>query len=119
LIYLSSVATADQITAPKYIVGAIPDFEPVTSAEVTVREIAKNVFAKDKGVFLDMCYKPRWTTLLGIARDSGWQTVEGVVAMMGQGFVQISIWSGLTRDSIPDEAISKLVVEEIDRKTGL
>jgi quinate dehydrogenase len=120
LIHLSSVARADQIPSPKYIVGAIPDFPPATPAEVTVREIAKSVFAKEvKGVFLDMCYKPRWTTLLGIAEDNGWQTVEGIQAMLGQGFAQVSIWSGLPRESIPDEAISKVVFEEVDLKTQL
>ena len=118
LIHLSSVAAADKISAPKFVVGAIPDFPPATAAEVTVREIATNIFAKEgKGVFLDMCYKPRWTTLLDIADKSGWKTVDGIHAMIGQGLAQISIWSGLKRDEIPDEAISKLVREEVDRKT--
>ena len=117
LIHLSSVAEADKIGAPKYIVGAIPDFAPSTPAEVTVREIATNVFGKtEKGVFLDMCYKPRWTTLLGIAKENGWKTVDGVEAMIGQGLAQISIWSGMKREDIPYEAVSKLVRKEVDRK---
>ena len=63
-----------------------------------------------------MCYKPRWTTLLGIAKENGWQTVDGVEAMIGQGLAQISIWSGMKREDIPYEAVSKLVREEVDRK---
>jgi quinate dehydrogenase len=114
LIHLSSVAAADGIAAPRYIVGAIPEFPPTTAAEVTVREIAKNVFGKpEKGVFLDMCYKPRFTTLLQIAGKNGWDTVDGVEAMIGQGLAQISIWSGLKRSDIPTEAISKLVRERV------
>jgi len=117
MIHLSSVATADKISAPKFIVGAIPDFPPATPAEATVREIATNVFAKDdKGVFLDMCYKPRWTTLLNIADKNGWKTVDGIQAMIGQGLAQVSIWSGIKRDEIPDEEISRLVREEVARK---
>lgn len=117
LIHISSVAAADQILTPKFAVGAIPDFPPTTPAEVTVREIATNVFAKEvKGIFLDMCYKPRWTTLLNIADKSGWKTVDGIQAMIGQGLAQVSIWSGIKRDEIPDEVISKLVREEVDRK---
>lgn len=117
LIHLSSVAQADKIDAPKYIVGAIPDFPPTTPAEVTVREIATNVFRKEpKGVFLDMCYKPRWTTLLGIAQESGWETVDGIEAMISQGLAQISIWSGLSRSEFPDITISKLVREEVESK---
>jgi quinate dehydrogenase len=117
LIHLSSVTAADKISAPKFVVGAIPDFPPATAAEVAVREIATNIFAKEgKGVFLDMCYKPRWTTLLDTADKNGWKTVDGIQAMIGQGLAQISIWSGLKRDEIPDEAISKLVREEVDRR---
>jgi quinate dehydrogenase len=114
LIHLSSVAAADKIATPKYIVGAIPEFPPTTSAEVTVREIATNVFEKpEKGVFLDMCYKPRLTTLLQIAAKNGWNTVDGVEAMIGQGLAQISIWSGLKRSDIPTATISKLVRERV------
>jgi quinate dehydrogenase len=117
LIHLSSVAQADKIEAPNYIVGAIPDFPPTTPAEITVREIATNVFRKEpKGVFLDMCYKPRWTTLLGIAQESGWETVDGIEAMISQGLAQISIWSGLSRSEFPDITISKLVREEVESK---
>ena len=108
---------ADKVAAPKYIVGAIPDFPPSTHAEVTVREIATSVFGKkEKGVFLDMCYKPTWTSLLEIAKENGWQTVDGIEAMLGQGLAQISIWSGLKKDDFPKEAISKLVREEVDRR---
>ena len=117
LVHLSSVALADKIAAPKYIVGAIPDFPPSTPAEFTVREIAKNVFGKDfKGVFLDMCYKPVWTSLLGIAKENGWQTVDGIEAMIGQGMAQVSLWSGLKNDRIPHETISKLVRDEVERR---
>ena len=117
LIHLSSVAMADRIATPKYIVGAIPDFPPSTPGEVAVRKIVINVFGKEaKGVFLDMCYKPTWTSLLGIAKENGWQTVDGIEAMLGQGLAQISIWSGLNKDDFPKEAISKLVREEVDRR---
>ena len=117
LAHLSSVEAADRISAPKFIVGAIPDFAPATPAEITVREIAKNVFGKqEKGVFLDMCYKPRWTALLGIASDNNWQTVDGVEAMIGQGLAQIAIWSGLKREEILDETVAKFLREELDRK---
>ena len=116
LIHLSSIAEADQIPTPKYVVGAIPDFAPSTEGEVTVRQIATNVFGKkEKGVFLDMCYKPLWTTLLGIAEENGWQTVDGVEAMIGQGLAQISIWSGRKREDIPTEVVSKLVRDEVER----
>ena len=120
LIHLSSVAEADKIEAPRYIVGAIPDFPPLSPAEVTVREIATNVFGKEsKGVFLDMCYKPRWTTLLGIAKEKGWETVDGIEAMISQGLAQISIWSGLSRSEFPDVAVSKLLRDEVERKSQL
>jgi quinate dehydrogenase len=118
LIHLSSVGMADKITAPRYIVGAIPDFPPSTPAEVTVREIVKNVLNKPgKGILLDMCYKPVFTHILAMAKDSGWQIVDGIQAMIGQGMAQVSIWSGLQKESIPTEAVSKLVREEVERKS--
>ena len=118
LIHLSAVAEADGIATPRYIVGAIPDLPRSTAAEVTVREIVKSVFGKkEKGIFLDMCYKPRWTSLLQIAKENGWQTVDGIEAMIGQGIAQISIWSGFDKETIPQEAISKLVRQEVHRKS--
>jgi len=118
LIHLSSGEAAQRIDAPRYIVGAIPDFVPQTRSEIRVREIATTIFKKDeKGVFLDMCYKPRWTQLLEIAKQNGWQTVEGVEAMLGQGIAQISIWSGIKKDKIPVGKLSELLRKEVDRKS--
>jgi quinate dehydrogenase len=117
LIHLSSAEAAEKIDAPRYIVGAIPDFVPQTPAEILVRKIATTVFKKsEKGVFLDMCYKPRWTQLLEIARQNDWQTVEGLEAMLGQGIAQISIWSRIEKDKIPSVELGELVRKEVDRK---
>jgi len=118
LIHLSSLVAAERVDGPRYIVGAIPDFIPQTASEKLVREIATTVFGKiEKGVFLDMCYKPRWTQLLEIARQNGWQTVEGLEAMIGQGIAQISIWSGIEKENIPSEKLGELVRQEVDRKS--
>ena len=48
------------------------------------------------GLCVDMSYKPRVTTLMGIAgRQEGWMTAGGLDALLEQGLIQYKIWTGL------------------------
>ncbi|KAF8316183.1 Aminoacid dehydrogenase-like protein [Clavulina sp. PMI_390] len=95
------------------IVGAIPAISPKTPAERSVYTIATSVFTipytltpptpstpLPEGVlplpttrlFLEMAYKPRQTPMLKIATALGWDTLDGIQAMIEQGLAQERMW---------------------------
>ncbi|PYH87760.1 3-dehydroshikimate dehydratase [Aspergillus ellipticus CBS 707.79] len=91
--------TADQVAAlpasPYYIVGTVPDAEPSTPEEIEVHQIVNTFLSSpNKGVLLDMCFKPRKTRFLKAALSHGWTTVEGTeLAQIGQaGFTGVEIF---------------------------
>jgi quinate dehydrogenase len=49
---------------------------------------------KEKGVFLDMCFKPRVTRQIKLARRYGWRTVEGTEIIGHQIEEQWRLWTG-------------------------
>ncbi|PYH79478.1 shikimate 5-dehydrogenase [Aspergillus uvarum CBS 121591] len=95
---------------PFYVVGTVPDAEPTTSEEVEVHAIVKAFLAapgqsNEKGVLLDMCFKPRRTRFLKAAERHGWTTVEGTEIIGHQIQEQYRLWCG-------EEASRSLPVEE-------
>ncbi|KAH8701359.1 3-dehydroshikimate dehydratase [Phaeosphaeriaceae sp. PMI808] len=73
LIHVTSVAQAEALEAPFYVVGTVPDFEAKTEEEITAREMLTTFLKKKKkGVLLDMCFKPRNTRILQLGRNNGY-----------------------------------------------
>ncbi|KAL7266201.1 hypothetical protein RUND412_011263 [Rhizina undulata] len=112
----------DVSTLPEffYIVGCIPDIPPVTPAEHAVKALTQKILSRrtGTGVLLDMCYKPRWTTLLGTAEKAGWITVEGIECMIDQGIEQEIFWTGFDPKDMNDVALAELIrkADEIQQK---
>lgn len=89
---------------PVVAVGTIPGDSPIDS---TMREILCTIFHSDassteltavgkKGkVLLEMAYKPAVTSLMQLAGNSGWETVAGLEALVGQGIHQFRLWTGI------------------------
>ncbi|BFZ65363.1 hypothetical protein YB2330_006529 [Saitoella coloradoensis] len=117
--------------APFWVVGCVPDIPPVSDAEKRVRELSQKILAAPlptaltngvsqgkKGVLLDMCYKPRWTTLLQTASASGWECVEGIEAMIEQGVEQVLFWSGRTREECDVDMVAEIIrkADEVGQK---
>ncbi|KAI5474881.1 hypothetical protein MNV49_002303 [Pseudohyphozyma bogoriensis] len=75
-------------------VGAIPSFEPVTEGEKMVYAVAGKIFESRKGAsfFLDMCYKPRHTILIGMAEKQDWVVIGGVEPLIEQALAQDQVW---------------------------
>lgn len=48
----------------------------------------------EKGVLLDMCFKPRRTRTIKLAEGNGWLTVEGTHVIMYQIEEQWRLWAG-------------------------
>lgn len=98
------------------VVGAIPAIAPKTPAERSVYTIVTSVLTIPYSVpavsslstsavnntsnlplpitrlFLDMAYKPRLTPMLRIAAALGWDTIDGIQAMIEQGLAQERMW---------------------------
>ncbi|KAE9380089.1 shikimate [Stipitochalara longipes BDJ] len=93
--HVTSVQQAEELEAPYYIVGTVPDFEAKTEEELNARKIIKTFFGKEeKGVLLDMCYKPRNTRILMMGKDNGWVTVDGTGVIAHQIGEQWRLWAG-------------------------
>ncbi|KAB8277281.1 xylose isomerase-like protein [Aspergillus minisclerotigenes] len=76
IIYVERVEQVAGLPSPYYIVGTVPDAEPSTPDEVEVHQIIGSFLStpQEKGVLLDMCFKPRKTRILQAGQANGWKT---------------------------------------------
>lgn len=98
--------------SPHYGIGTVPDYPPTTDAEITARDtlyVLLNRSNGRKGVFLDMCYKPRKTSNLRAAEKAGWVTGEGVDVVSFQLKEQWRLWAG-------EDASRRIPLEEMVRR---
>lgn len=118
LVHVETVEQARALEGPGAIVACVPDFSPVTEAELQARAVTE-VFLKEKahkGAMLEMCYNPSPFTQLGkLAEDSEWKVILGTEALIWQGIEQDRYWTG--RD--PEDLPVKEVKEEIYRQVAL
>ncbi|KAL4893498.1 xylose isomerase-like protein [Aspergillus ambiguus] len=77
LVHVESAEQVQDLAEPYYIVGTVPDAEPTTPEELEVQRCLSNFLtnAKQKGVLLDMCFKPRNTRMLQAGKRAGWKTL--------------------------------------------
>jgi quinate dehydrogenase len=114
--YISSLTEAQSLPAPAVIVSAIPDFPPKTEAEIQTRAIITELFGKkEKGAILEMCYHPSPNTAVAkIARESGWQIIEGTEAMIWQGLEQDKVWIRRRVSALPVEKVKTVVRAKLE-----
>jgi shikimate-5-dehydrogenase len=92
--------------APEVVIGTIP-------ADKTAEESFAGLFRRERGLCIDMSYKPRDTPLLKVARRHGeWTTVPGVEVLLYQAFDQFRLWTG--REAPRD--VMEQAVEEHERR---
>lgn len=95
IIHIKSPEQARSLKAPHFIVGTVPDFEPQTESEKTVAASLEAFLSQpEKGVLLDMCFKPRRTRIIKSAERNGWLTVEGTHIIGYQIEEQWRLWAG-------------------------
>lgn len=94
IIHIQSVDQAKDLPAPNYIVCCVPDSVPNTASEKMAIKIFDYYLAnaKNRGVFLDMCFKPRVTRKIKLAKAHGWQVVEGTEIIGHQIQEQYRVW---------------------------
>lgn len=116
IIHLRSVEEATSLTGmPYYIVGTVSDFEPQTSAEIEARDILVTILSssREKGVLLDMCFKPRITRTLKVGEQHGWTMVEGtgIIAIRSTSSIGYGVVKRIVRgfpDRKPGECCKRL-----------
>ncbi|KAJ5177984.1 uncharacterized protein N7500_000683 [Penicillium coprophilum] len=97
----------DLLEKPEIIIGTVP-------AETTTEDQFASLFG-DRGLCVDMSYKPRQTPLLTAAQQNqGWDTVTGVEVLLAQAFDQFSLWTGLEP---PRDIMAEAVVVHEERAT--
>ncbi|CAG9990366.1 unnamed protein product [Clonostachys byssicola] len=90
-----------------YGIGTVPDFEPCTETELDARAVFIEILNRQRGVFLDMCYRPRFTRNLKLAREKGWTSGDGGQVVGWQLKAQWEVWAGKDiSDAIP---LSKMI----------
>lgn len=94
LIHLRSPAEAADIGPLLYGVGTVPDFEPITQAEMEARDTFATLLQGTQGVFLDMCYSPWQTRNLALATKYGWVVGHGAEVVAWQLRAQWKLWAG-------------------------
>lgn len=102
IVHIKTLDQAEGASSPYYIVGTVPDLEPKTETEIQVACIMKHFLSRpEKGVLLDMCFKPRRTRMIKLAEQLGWPCVEGTHVIGYQIEEQWRLWAG-------EEACKKL-----------
>ncbi|KAJ4335194.1 hypothetical protein N0V95_008974 [Ascochyta clinopodiicola] len=94
LIHLKEPKEASLVGSVFYGVGTVPDFEPATPAEIKARDVLAALLENGRGVFLDMCYKPRVTRNLRLAQEKGWVVGDGAQVVGWQLKAQWELWAG-------------------------
>ncbi|KAJ5240258.1 hypothetical protein N7468_004877 [Penicillium chermesinum] len=98
IVHVESLEQASQLPSPYYIVGTVPDMEPKSESEKNVASMLEHFLSRgEKGVLLDMCFKPRRTRIIKLAERLGGPTVEGTHVIGYQIHEQYRLWAGEDR----------------------
>ncbi|KAL2069205.1 hypothetical protein VTL71DRAFT_15543 [Oculimacula yallundae] len=114
---------AKELPAPFFVVGTVPDFEPKTEEEIQARAILETFLAKpEKGMLLDMCFKPRNTRTLKLGRSSGWAVVDGTGVIGHQIKEQWRLWAHAGENGnpeVPEEEAWAVLRKAAEESTGI
>lgn len=116
--FVESVEEAERLEGPKVVISAIPDFPPKTEEEIRTRQIIEILLGKEeKGAILEMCYHPSPNTAIaGIAKQSGWQLIEGTEAMIWQGLEQDKVWLRKRVSTLPVEKVKEVIAAKLSKQ---
>jgi quinate dehydrogenase len=121
--HVTSVEEAERLESPYYVVGTVPDFEPKTEEELNSKKIIQSFLGKkQKGVLLDMCYKPRNTRILRTAKENGWVTVDGTGVIAHQIGEQWRLWAGAGEDGkkeVPKDKAWEILRKGAEESTAI
>lgn len=115
LVHVSTAAQAEALEGAGAIVACVPNFPPVSEAEIEARKIIEVFLAKShKGAILEMCYHPTPYTEVGnLAEKAGWQVILGTEAMLYQGFEQDKFWTGRELEELPVKVTKEVIADAL------
>lgn len=121
IVHVTSVDDARALPAPYYVVGTVPDLEPQTAEELAVRGMLEAFLGRpEKGVLLDMCFKPRRTRMIKLAETLGWPTVEGTHVIGYQIEEQWRLWAGEERaEKLDKNGAWRVLLEAAENSPGI
>ncbi|KAB2575252.1 Quinate dehydrogenase [Lasiodiplodia theobromae] len=121
VVHVTSLEQAKALDTPYYVVGTVPDFEPATESELLVKACLEEFLSRpEKGVLLDMCFKPRRTRMIKLAEGLGWFTVEGTHVIGYQIEEQWRLWAGEERvKRLNREGAWKVLLESADASPAI
>ena len=107
---IDSLSTTNVKAPPAIVISTVPghSLTTVQSADGIYLD-PEIVLSAQRGVAIDMAYKPHETALLRLANGKeGWKVVPGVEILCLQGFKQFQLWTG---KAAPKEKIRSAVLE--------
>lgn len=112
---------AQGLETPYYVVGTVPDLEPKTAEELAVKANLEEFLSRpEKGVLLDMCFKPRRTRMMKLAEKKGWPAVEGTHVIGYQIEEQWRLWAGPEKSAKLDkEGAWKVLLQAAESSPGI
>lgn len=116
LIHVRDEAHAKTLEKPAVIVSAVPNYPPVTEAEIEARKCVEVMLSNPaKGAsLLEMCYAPTIDTMITrLATSHGWQVIPGTEAMIWQGLEQDMFWTGKSIAEMPVAKVKDVVHEAL------
>ncbi|GAM90021.1 hypothetical protein ANO11243_080610 [Dothideomycetidae sp. 11243] len=125
IVHVRTEEQAKGLATPYYVVGTVPDFEPTTTEERAVTaSLAEFLSRPEKGVLLDMCFKPRRTRMIKLAESRGWPTVEGTHVIGYQIEEQYRLWTSAgerskTEGAMDKDGAWKVLMEQAEKSPGI
>ncbi|KAI1071936.1 hypothetical protein LB507_005522 [Fusarium sp. FIESC RH6] len=112
---------AQSLETPYYVVGSVPDLEPKSPEELAVKaSLEEFLYRPEKGVLLDMCFKPRRTRMIKLAEEKGWFAVEGTHVIGYQIEEQWKLWAGPEKvKKLDKEGAWKVLMDGAESSAGI
>ena len=121
--HVKTVERAQGLRSPTCVVGSVPDFELRTPEEKDAKAILTSFLARDgeKGIVVDMCYKPRWTRHLKLAQEYGWEPGFGTDVVGWQVEALWRLWIGdkLVNKQFNSEGMWKVLRETAESSKSI
>jgi pentafunctional AROM polypeptide len=110
---INVIDSLDLTVVPSVVVSTVPG-ESLTLDKSGIHLDGDVVLKGEKGVAIDLAYKPRKTALMELAKKkNGWKAVSGLEILCLQGFRQFQMWTGKVA---PKEQIREAVYGQYNRE---
>jgi pentafunctional AROM polypeptide len=108
------IDSLDLTFVPSVVVSTVPGESLSLDKSTGIYLNGDIVLKGEKGVAIDLAYKPRKTALMELAKQkSGWKAIAGLEILCLQGFRQFQMWTGKVA---PKDQIREAVYGQYNRE---